>query len=270
MSILDGSAIPSLVSGTPDPFMPTQLQRPTGKRVLLMGTCLCDAFYDDVARATVEVLEHLGVAVEFPENQTCCGQPAFNSGDWPASRKVARHCAAVFAGDLPVIVPSGSCAAMNFHGNPLQFEEQPDPAIDSLAKRTWEVMDFIFNGLGVKKWTGAFAEETRIAFHRSCHSRGTDSGEATATLLKSIDNVVLTEFGQTEQCCGFGGTFSVTFPHISGRMGSLKLDHILETQPDILVSGDMSCLMHLTGLAVTQGRPVKHLHAIQILRNSLP
>lgn len=254
---------------TPNFPMASQLLRPTDKRVLLMGTCLCDAFYDDVARATVEVLEHLGVSVEFPDNQTCCGQPAFNSGDWVASRKVARHTASVFAGDLPVIVPSGSCAAMNFHGNTLQFEENPDASIDSLARRTWEVMDFIYNGLGIKKWPGKLNETTRIAFHRSCHSRGTGSGEATLKLLESIENAVVSPFGQAEQCCGFGGTFSVTFPHISGRMGSLKLDHIFETSPDILVSGDMSCLMHLTGLATTQGRPVKHLHAIQILRNSL-
>jgi len=235
-----------------------------------MGTCLCDAFYDDAAKATVEVLEHLGVTVEFPEDQTCCGQPAFNSGDWNASRKVARHCAKVFAGNLPVIVPSGSCAAMNFHGNPLQFEENPDPAITSLANRTWEVMDFIVNGLGVKTWPGKFDKPTRIAFHRSCHSRGTASGAATLALLESIENAIVTPFGQAEQCCGFGGTFSVTFPHISGRMGSLKLDNILDTQPDILVSGDMSCLMHLTGLARTQGRPIEHCHAIQLLRKTLP
>jgi L-lactate dehydrogenase complex protein LldE len=250
--------------------MASQLQRPTTKRVLLMGTCLCDAFYDDVAKATVEVLEHLGVTVEFPEDQTCCGQPAFNSGDWTASRKVAKHCAKVFAGDLPVIVPSGSCAAMNFHGNLLQFEENPDPAINSLAGRTWEVMDFIYNGLGIKSWSGKFDAPTRIAFHRSCHSRGTGSGAATLALLESIGNSIVTPFGQAEQCCGFGGTFSVTFPHISGRMGSLKLDNILDTKPDILVSGDMSCLMHLSGLAITQGRPVEHCHAIQLLRNTLP
>lgn len=234
-----------------------------------MGTCLCDAFYDDTARATVQVLEHLGVTVEYPENQTCCGQPAFNSGEWDASRKVARHCAAVFAGDLPVIVPSGSCAAMNFHGNLLQFETQPDSSVTSLANRTWEIMDFIYNGLGIRKWSGKFSTPTRVAFHRSCHSRGTKSGEATLRLLESIENAEVTAFGQTEQCCGFGGTFSVTFPHISGRMGSLKLDHILESNPDILVSGDMSCLMHLTGLARTQGRPIEHMHAIQILRNTL-
>lgn len=250
--------------------MATSHLRPTGKRVLLMGTCLCDAFYDDAAKATVEILEHLGVTVEFPEDQTCCGQPAFNSGDWNASRKVAKHCAKVFAGDLPVIVPSGSCAAMNFHGNLLQFEEQPDAAITSLAHRTWEVMDFIVNGLGVKTWLGKFEKPTRIAFHRSCHSRGTGSGPATLALLESIGNAIVVPFGQDEQCCGFGGTFSVTFPHISGRMGSLKLDHILEVNPDILVSGDMSCLMHLSGLAITQGRPIEHCHAIQLLRKTIP
>ncbi len=245
-------------------------ERPVGKRVMLMGTCLCDAFYDEAAKATVEVLEHLGVTVEFPENQTCCGQPAFNSGDWMASRKVARHTADVFAGDLPVIVPSGSCAAMNFHGNLLQFEEAPEERINSLARRTWEVMDFIRNGLGVKSWPGAFAEPTRIAFHRSCHSRGTNSGEAIVELLGSIGNAEIVPFGQGEQCCGFGGTFSVTFPHISGRMGTLKMDHILEAKPDILTSGDMSCLMHLTGLARAQGRPIRHCHAIEILRDTLP
>lgn len=249
--------------------MDTIAERPAGKHVLLMGTCLCDAFYDDVAKASVEVLEYLGVKIEFPENQTCCGQPAFNSGDWKASRKVARHTAGVFSGDLPVIVPSGSCAAMNFHGNLLQFEEAPEAEIDSLARRTWEVMDFIANGLGITEWPGAFEKPTRIAFHRSCHSRGTKSGDATLALLSSIKNAEVVPFGQDEQCCGFGGTFSVTFPHISGRMGSLKMDHILEASPDILTSGDMSCLMHLTGLARVQGRPVPHLHAIQILRDTI-
>jgi hypothetical protein len=96
--------------------------RATGRTVQLMATCLCDAFFDDVAKATVEVLEHAGCEVEFPENQTCCGQPAFNCGDWPASREVMRHTTRVFEGDKPVIVPSGSCAAMLFHGAPLEFE----------------------------------------------------------------------------------------------------------------------------------------------------
>lgn len=249
--------------------MAKPIAQPLKKRVLLMGTCLCDAFYDDVARATVEILEHLGCSVDYPEDQTCCGQPAFNSGDWPASRKVARHTAEVFSGELPVIVPSGSCAAMNKHGNSLQFEECPDPAVTSLANRTREIIDFIYNDLGIKEWPGKFDKPTRIAFHRSCHSRGTETGKAVRALLGSIENAEVIPFGQQEQCCGFGGTFSVTFPHISGKMGTLKLDNILDAQPDMLCGVDMSCLMHLSGLATTQGRPVPHMHAIQILRDTL-
>ena len=110
----------------------------TSKRVQLMATCLCDAFYDDQAAATVEILEHLGIEVVFPEGQTCCGQPAFNAGDWVASRKVVRHAVQTFAGDDPVVLPSGSCAAMLFHGAALEFEHEPDlPAGEALGRRTW-------------------------------------------------------------------------------------------------------------------------------------
>jgi hypothetical protein len=115
----------------------------TGKRVQLMATCLCDAFYDDVAAATVEILEYLGVEVVFPEAQTCCGQPAFNGGDWAASRKVVRHTVRTFAGEEPVVVPSGSCAAMLFHGAVLEFEKEPDLGeVEALGRRTWELADF--------------------------------------------------------------------------------------------------------------------------------
>lgn len=243
--------------------------RPVARKVLLMGTCLCDAFYADAAQASVEVLEHLGVEVLFPRNQTCCGQPAFNTGDWKSSRKVARHCAKVFAGDLPVVVPSGSCAAMNFHGNLLQFEDRPHPAISSLAARTWELFDFIVNGLKVSSWPGSLPAPTRVAYHRNCHTRGTPTPEAAIQLLSSIGNVEVVPFGQADQCCGFGGTFAVVFPHLSGRIGSLKLDHILAAKPDLLCSADLSCLMHISGLAQAQGRNIPCLHAAQILRQAL-
>jgi L-lactate dehydrogenase complex protein LldE len=240
----------------------------TGKRVQLMATCLCDAFYDDVAAATVEVLEHLGVEVAFPETQTCCGQPAFNGGDWTASRKVVRHTVRAFAGDDPVVVPSGSCAAMMFHGAILEFEKEPDlPEVAALGRRTWELVDYIVNGLGVKAWPGRF--DAKIAFHRACHTRGTHSAEAAITLLKSIAGVQVIEFGEAEQCCGFGGTFSVSFPNISSAMGELKLDHVRASHPDILVSPDMSCLMHMTGLAKHDGKPIKGMHVAQVLRDAL-
>lgn len=233
-----------------------------------MATCLCDAFYDDVAVATVEVLEYLGCEVVFPEGQTCCGQPAFNGGDWPASRKVVRHTVRTFAGEEPVVVPSGSCAAMMFHGAVLEFEKEPDlPEVEALGRRTWELADFIVNGLGLKTWPGRY--ESRVAFHRACHSRGTDSGAAALSLLGSIKGLVLAPFGEGEQCCGFGGTFSVTFPNVSSAMGTLKLDHIRESRPDVLVSGDMSCLMHMGGLAEKDGKPIRTLHLAQVLRDAL-
>lgn len=240
----------------------------TGKRVQLMATCLCDAFYDDVAAATVEVLEHLGCEVVFPEGQTCCGQPAFNGGDWAASRKVVRHTVKTFAGEEPVVVPSGSCAAMMFHGAVLEFEKESDlPEVEALGRRTWELADFIVNGLGVASWSGRY--EATIAFHRSCHTRGTATGTAALQLLKSIPGLKVAEFGEPEQCCGFGGTFSVTFPNISAAMGELKLEHLRAAQPDLLVSADMSCMMHIGGLAQKEGKPVKTQHIAQVLRDAL-
>ncbi|MBL9214226.1 MAG: (Fe-S)-binding protein [Opitutaceae bacterium] len=248
---------------------------PTGRcrpgaagRVQLMATCLCDAFYDDVACATVEVLEHLGCTVEFPEGQTCCGQPAFNGGDWTASRRVVRHAVRTFAGSCPVVVPSGSCAAMLFHGALLEFEREPDrAAVEDLGRRAWELGDFVVNGLGVRTWPGRYA--ARVAFHRSCHSRGTASSAAAETLLGSIAGLTLIPFGEGEQCCGFGGTFSVSFPTISGSMGKLKLEHLRAARPEVVASGDMSCLMHLGGLAGKEGRPLRTRHLAQILRDSL-
>jgi len=239
-----------------------------GKKVQLMATCLCDAFYDDAAIATVQVLEHLGLTVEFPAAQTCCGQPAFNAGDWNASRRVVRHLVRTFKGELPVIVPSSSCAAMVFHGALLAFEHERDlPEVEQLARRTWELADFLVHGLGVTSWPGRF--DGAIAFHRSCHTRGTQSAEAAATLMRSIPGVTLVEFGEAEQCCGFGGTFSVTFPHISEAMGRLKLQHLRAAHPQFLVGVDTSCLMHLSGLAEKEGRPVQHRHVAQVLRDAL-
>ncbi len=244
------------------------ITRPIGKNVQLMSTCLCDAFFDDTAVATVEVLEHLGCRVAFPEAQTCCGQPAFNTGDWPAARKVMRHVVRTFSGEDPIIVPSASCAAMMFHGSLLAFENEPDlPAVRQVAGRTWELADYIVNALGIAAWPGRF--DAKIAFHRSCHSRGSGTGAAALALLNSIAGLTVVPFGEPEQCCGFGGTFSVTFPRISKAMGNLKLDHILAARPDLIVSIDQSCLMSLSGLAAKGGRPIKTMHIAQVLRDAL-
>jgi L-lactate dehydrogenase complex protein LldE len=248
--------------------MASASQLSTSPRVKLMASCLCDAFFDDVAVATVEVLEHLGCQVDFPEAQTCCGQPAFNSGDWEAARPVSRHTLRVFQGHEPVVVPSGSCARMLSHGALLLFEGESDRgAARDLAGRSFELADFIVRRLGVTRWPGRLP--LRLAFHRSCHSRGTSYAESARTLLHSIAGLELLELGEEEQCCGFGGTFSVTFPGISQGMGSLKLSHVTATQPDALVSADMGCLLHLGGLAEKQGAPLRTLHIAQVLRDAL-
>jgi L-lactate dehydrogenase complex protein LldE len=244
---------------------PSSATRP---RVKLMASCLCDAFFDDVAVATVQVLEHLGCQLEFPEAQTCCGQPAFNSGDWEAARRVSRHTLRVFQGQEPVVVPSGSCARMLSHGASLLFEGETDRASAlEMGERSFELAEFIVHRLGVTSWPGRLS--MRLAFHRSCHSRGTAYAESAATLLRSIAGVTLLELGEGEQCCGFGGTFSVAFPNISRGMGSLKLSHVSAARADALVSADMGCLLHLNGLAAKQGEPLRGLHVAQVLRDAL-
>jgi L-lactate dehydrogenase complex protein LldE len=244
---------------------------PSGKSapsVKLMVTCLCDAFFDDVAVATVEVLEHLGCQVEFPEDQTCCGQPAFNSGDWEAARPVARHTLRVFQGGGPVVVPAGSCARMLSHGALMLFEGEVDrPSAQELGRRSFELADFIVRELGVTSWPGYLP--ARLAFHRSCHGRGTAYAESALTLLRSIAGLTLVELGEGEQCCGFGGTFAVAFPGVSRGMGNLKLSHVAAAEADALVSADMGCLLHLAGLAEKQGQALPTLHLAQVLRDAL-
>jgi L-lactate dehydrogenase complex protein LldE len=157
---------------------------------------------------------------------------------------------------------------MLFHGAPMEFADQPDrAAVDALGRRVWELGDFIVNGLGVTTWPGRF--DARVAFHRSCHLRGSCSGPAVLQLLQSIAGLEVAPFGEAEQCCGFGGTFSVAFPHISTSMGQLKLDHVLAAKPDYVLSADMSCLMHLGGLSEKEGRPIQPRHFAQILRDAL-
>ena len=239
-----------------------------GRSVRLMATCLADAFFDDVARATVEVLEHLGCTVDVPPDQTCCGQPAFNAGDWQAARQVSRHALRVFAGEAPVVIPSGSCARMTSHGALLLFERENDRgAAGELGERSFELADFIVRELGVERFGGHFP--CRVALHSSCHCRGTSYAESALVLLRSIEGLELVKVGEEEQCCGFGGTFSATFPGVSARMGDLKLEYLLAERPDVIVSADMGCLMHLEGRARKEGRTLKTLHLAQLLRNAL-
>ncbi len=239
----------------------------TGRRVQFMISCLCDAFFDDAARAAMDCLERAGCAVTCPSDQTCCGQPAYTSGDWDAYRQVVRHVAHVFHGDEPIVVASGSCATAMFHEAPIAFEGQADlPEIRRLASRTWELTDFLVNGLGVRAWSGRLP--ARIAVHDGCHTRGTPTIRAVRALLGGIDGLEVLAFPDQDQCCGFGGVFSISHPHISAAMGRQKVDNVRSVSPDFVVSADLSCLMHQQGIAGRQNREYPVRYVAQVLRDA--
>lgn len=249
------------------------VRAPVGAQVHLMLTCLCDAFYPEVGLAAVRVLEHRGYHVVFDEGQTCCGQPAFNSGDWTAARRVAAHTLRVFRGAGIVITPSASCAAMIRWGYPQLFTEAGERKdAENLASRTYELTEFLVRHDGVESWPGVYRK--RVAFHRSCHFRGIHAGDAPERLLKSIEGLHLAAMRTPEQCCGFGGTFAVTFPWVSSDMGGAKLAALSACGAEEITAADMGCLTHLRGLAsrqaaagVSASPPMRHI--AEILADSL-
>ena len=236
-----------------------------------MATCLADALFDDVARATVEVLEAAGCKVSFPEGQTCCGQPPFNAGDFGGARKLLAHTAEVFEDPRPVVTPSASCAAMVRHGAQLAFESQPREAarLEALGARTFELGTFLVDGLGIRSWPGRY--HAQAVLHESCHGRGTPSPAAARVLLSSIEGLDLVDVDEPEQCCGFGGTFSVAFPTVSAGIGIRKRREVARVGAREVISADASCLMHLEGLGPhpDERAPVRFRHLAQVLRDAL-
>jgi len=235
-----------------------------------MGTCLCDAFYPNVALASMDCLEYAGFNVIFDEDQTCCSQPAFNSGDWKSARAVARHILKVFKDAETLIVPSGSCAAMIRWGYPQLFEGEDDyQEALALAEKTWEITEFLDQVANLAPWEGKL--EKTVALHRSCHMRELNAGNAPLKLLSGIEGLVVKEIPFHEQCCGFGGTFAATFPWTSNEMGTNKLQQMKESGAEEIVSTDMGCVMHLAGLQNSRDEmpkfPIRHL--VEILRESL-
>lgn len=235
------------------------------RSVRLMITCLVDAFYGEVGIATARVLEAAGYAVDFPEDQTCCGQPPFNSGDWEAARRIGRHCAAVFGADHgAVVTPSASCAAMTRDGYAmLGHPEWP---------RAWELAEFLIDVAGIRRWPpegSSRSAERRMAFHQACHGRAIHLEDKPVRLLAMVPGIEIVPIADPEQCCGFGGAFSVTHPMISARIGLEKLRAVQESGVEELVSGDMGCLMHLRGLIDRHALPLRTLHYAQILAEAL-
>lgn len=228
-------------------------------------TCLLDTFYPSVGRSAVGVLERLGVKVDFPEQQTCCGQPAFNSGFVGEARQVATTLLDAFADSEYVVAPSGSCVAMIRNYFPALFADTPraDDAA-SLAERTYELCEFITDRLNTTDVGAGF--RARVTYHASCHgTRGLGIQEAPLRLLRGVRGLDLVELPYVEDCCGFGGTFAVKFGDLSTRMGMTKLEHVESTGADVLTGLDMSCLMHLQGLMKRRGSGPRVLHVAEIL-----
>lgn len=231
-----------------------------------MVTCLADAVADDVARATVEVLEAAGCRVHVPADQTCCGQPPFNAGDWDGARRLLTRTADVFAGETPVVTPSASCAAMLRHGARLATEGRPEAETTAtLGQRTHELTAFLVGTLGITRWPGRYPAQ--VVLHDSCHGRGTPTPGAARTLLDSLDGLTRVEIDAPEPCCGFGGAFSVAFPSVSAAIGRRKRAAVATTTATEVLSTDASCLMHLGGLRAPDAPRFRHV--AQVLRDAL-
>ncbi len=234
-------------------------------RALLMRTCLSDMAAPSVARAARTVLERAGVEVVVPGGQTCCGQPAWSAGHPDQARPVARRALRAFAGGDPVVVPSGSCAAMVRHAYPELFAGTPEEtAARALADRTVEFSQFIAReGLAVGPPGGAARS---VTYHDSCHMLRILGERASArAALAQVEGLELRELEGTEVCCGFGGTFSVNFPELSGRLGEEKARSAAATGADELVACDVSCLLHVAGRARRTGVPLRVRHLAEVL-----
>ncbi len=235
----------------------------------LFVTCVIDQFYPEVGESTVRVLRRLGVDVDFPEEQTCCGQPAFNSGFRSDAKPLAKHFLDTFESAEAVVIPSGSCTAMVRVFYPELFHDEPGltAAIDAVAGKTFELTEFIVDVLGVTRLPGSGAAPRRsVTYHEGCHLRR-EIGVTTQprALIEAVPGVGLVEMRQAEVCCGFGGTFAVKYADISAAMLADKVRDIGATEADAVVACDSTCLMQIGGGLEKQGAAVKPLHVAQLL-----
>jgi L-lactate dehydrogenase complex protein LldE len=235
-------------------------------RVGLFVTCLVDMFRPSVGFAAVKLLEDAGCRVEVPEAQTCCGQPAFNSGDRADAAAIARNVIAAFKGYDYVVAPSGSCGGMIIKHYPELFAPgtADHEAALELAGRTHELVSFLTRIMKVEKVEASFP--ARATYHDSCSGlRELGIKAEPRTLLASVAGVSLREMTDAEVCCGFGGTFCVKYPGISDKMLEKKLKHIHATGADTLIAGDLGCLMNMAGKLKRQGSAVKVRHVAEVL-----
>ncbi|MDY8024466.1 (Fe-S)-binding protein [Paenibacillus polymyxa] len=234
-------------------------------KVSLFITCLSDAIYPKVGEAMARLLARYGVQLDFPKVQTCCGQPSYNSGYWEETRAAAKTILKAFNDSDFVVSPSGSCTYM-LHHYPELFKDEPE-WLDSarrLEQKTYEFTQFMVQVLGVTDVGASFPHT--VTYHPSCHgTRLLGVKEEPMKLLGSVKGLQLVPLPFAEDCCGFGGTFAVKMPDISGAMVTEKVDHIRETEAEVLVGLDMACLMNIAGNLRYRKEPVRVMHLAELL-----
>jgi L-lactate dehydrogenase complex protein LldE len=243
------------------------MEKTSMQTIQLFVTCLIDTLQPQIGEAVVKVLERAGVMVEFPQGQTCCGQPAFNAGLWKEARHSAQHTIQVFeAAPGPVVIPSGSCAAMIRHGYLELFSDEPDwlTRAQALAQRTYEFTQFLVDILGVTDLGARYPGE--LTYHPSCHLlRGLGLDHQPQALLANVREAQYSELPYKEECCGFGGVFSVKHPEISAEMLKRKIANIEATAAPTVVVCDTGCLMHIQGGLHKAGKNQQVKHIAEIL-----
>lgn len=235
--------------------------------IQLFVTCLLDTLYPDTAEAVVDVLEHAGVRVECPPGQTCCGQPAFNAGMRDEARRVARHTIRTFEHTAgPVVVPSGSCAAMIKRQYPELFADDSHwlPRAQALADRTMEFTQFLVDDLGILD-LGAVSSQV-VTYHPSCHLlRELGVDRQPRLLLEKVQQLEVRALPHAEECCGFGGVFSLEYPEVSAAMMERKMTNIEATGAQRVVACDAGCITHLNGGFHRRGSPLRAVHIAEVL-----
>ena len=233
---------------------------------------MVDMLYPQTGMSVVRVLEHLGITVDFPMAQTCCGQPGFNAGYRDEARAVARQFLRAFRDAEVIVTPSGSCAAMVLHEYPVLFEDEPELQAQAqrMAAITWEFTEYIVNGLRIADLHGCLQQAQSFAFHDACHGlRLLGLGAEARTLVENMENATVIALQDADFCCGFGGLFSVKMADVSGAMLRKKLDAIEQCPADCILTGDASCLTHINGGLHRRGSPRRVRHIADVLAEAL-
>ena len=246
--------------------MPSISSKP---KVALFVTCLADVYRPNIGFSTLALLEAAGCDVEVPESQTCCGQPAFNSGDKANAQAIAKNTIEAFEGYEYVVGPSGSCVGMLHYYVDLFDEADPwHRRAKDLKARSFEITQFLVDELNAELPKVSYNK--RVTYHDSCSGlRQLGIKQQPRELLKSVCDVDVTEMDEAETCCGFGGTFCVKYPEISDRMVSNKVENSLNTMADTLVGGDLGCLLNIAGKVNRQGEQIETRHIVEILADQL-